>query len=269
MRIQTLTKDLNLKHGKHKVYSTLHSPIHQPFVSFPIKTQHSEKKDTEIELIIGELEEGRNLSTVDPKDMNTIISHLKLQKKEAMQQGDNQSTQLLEDLIQEVNSCIYKSTYQSIQDSKITTLKFKLLEAKSDFKAADEYLPGMEEEFINEYNSALGSLNHQHNQQFESFDNIPDVLPVSYCKACAHALQLGEQERHLCMRAFVYISMLDYLIHQIIKNLISQFLNTHYLSGKKIVLYTHTVYLAIFQKICCGKCSLFSDNTLVLYCSRG
>ena len=96
----------------------------------------------------------------------------------------------------------------------------------------------MEEEFINEYNSALGSLNHQHKQQFEDFDNFPDVLPVSYCKACAHALQLREQERHLCMRAFVYISMLDYLIHQIIKNLISQFLNTHYLWGKKIVLYT-------------------------------
>ncbi|KAH0792851.1 hypothetical protein GPJ56_003261 [Histomonas meleagridis] len=198
-RIQALMKDLNLQPGKPQRSRQISQQPTKRSISIKEPTP-TNKNDTEIDLLVDELIEGRDINTVDPKDMNKIINNLKQRKEETISEGDYQLTQHLENLIQDANTCIYNSTYHSIQDSKLSNLKSQLMEAQSDFKAADEYWAGMEEEFTNEYNTALNSLKQQQKQQLEDFDNsFPDVLPANYRKVSIHVLQLREQERHLVL----------------------------------------------------------------------
>jgi hypothetical protein len=160
---------------------------------------HEERHDG-LHATIDELLDGRALDTVDGTILSQLIVGLKDRKQSSIMGGDYHQSQMLENLIQEVNTKYSETTYHSVQNSRLTNLRVQLLKAKEDLDAAEEFWRQAKEQHDTEYATSLAALEKQHTQQLEDFDtSFPEILPTNFRKLSPQLLQLREQERHLVL----------------------------------------------------------------------
>lgn len=211
-RLQAIMRELRLNPGKNSRIggsdrssrlsssrSNRSNSSSRPQSAF-VTTRSINDRQSDIEVTIDELLDGRSIDTVDSALIPKLIPALKNRKQVYIECGDYHSSQLLEDLIQEANTRKFEAAYHSVQSSKMTNLKLQLMQAKADLEASEQFWREAKEKQENEYNESLEQLEEQHRQQLEDYDNsFPEVLPANFRKLSSHVLQIREQEKHLVL----------------------------------------------------------------------
>lgn len=210
-RLQSIMRELRLNPGKNTRIGgserssrlgssrSNRSSSSRPQSAF-VTTRSMNDQQNDIEVIIDELLDGRPIDTVGSELIPKLIPALKNRKQGFIECGDYHSSQQLENFIQEANARKFEAAYQSVQNSKITTLKLQLMQAKADLEASEQFWKESKEKQENEYNESLYQLEEQHQQQLQDYDNsFPEVLPANFRKLSSHVLQIREQEKHLVL----------------------------------------------------------------------
>lgn len=196
-RIQGIMRELRLNPGQRSDSRKSKSAATSAMVTS--RSLKPEKKD-DLELLVDELIDGRQIETVDETLIPQLVPTMKAKKEILIAKGDYRNSQLLENLIQEANSLNYESEYRSIQNSKLTNLQLQLMQAKADYEAADNYWKEQKASQEAEYEDTLQQLEEQQAQQLQDYDNsYPEILPANYRKLSPVVLQLREQEKHLVL----------------------------------------------------------------------
>jgi tetratricopeptide (TPR) repeat protein len=196
-RLQSLMHDLRLNPGKSGSSSRASSRAESAFVT--TRSLREERND-DLHATITELLDGRALDTLEGGILPQLIRVLKDRKQAALGCGDYAQSQALENLIQEANSRNLETTYQQMQNTRLTNLRVQLLKAKEDMDAAEEFWRQAKEQHEAEYAGNLEAMEEQHRSQLADFDSsFPETLPANFKKVSSTVLQLREQERHLVL----------------------------------------------------------------------